>query len=57
MAILADARPCAHTTPPRRIVASYAGTVSGLRAALLTGATLSPAAPAATTALTAGGAR
>ncbi|MER7164474.1 hypothetical protein ABT336_00125 [Micromonospora sp. NPDC000207] len=41
MAILADVRPCAHTAPPRRrLVAAYGGPVSGLRAALLTGAAL-----------------
>ncbi|MEU4781866.1 hypothetical protein [Micromonospora sp. NPDC023633] len=56
MAILADARPYAHPTPTRRIVASYAGTVAGLRAALLTGAVLTPAA-AGTPLSTAGGAR
>lgn len=39
MPIIADARPCAHTTLTRRIVASYAGSVSGLRTALRTGAT------------------
>ncbi|MEU6387677.1 hypothetical protein ABZ847_29440 [Streptomyces bauhiniae] len=40
MAILAHARPCAHTTPPRRLIAGYVGPASGLRAALLTGAAL-----------------
>ncbi|MFI9526373.1 hypothetical protein [Micromonospora rosaria] len=50
MAILADARPCAHTAPPRRLVAGYVGPAAGLRTALLTGAAL--ARPVAT-----GGAR
>ncbi|MFI2663758.1 hypothetical protein [Micromonospora carbonacea] len=41
MAILADARPCAHTAPPRRrLIAAYGGPISGLRAALLSGAAL-----------------
>lgn len=34
MPIIADARPRAHTTPPRRLVAGYVGTVAGLRARL-----------------------
>lgn len=38
MPIIADARPCAHITPPRRIIAGYVGPASGLRTALLTGA-------------------
>ncbi|WP_320067847.1 hypothetical protein [Micromonospora sp. RTGN7] len=54
--IFAHARPCAHITPPRRIIAGYVGPAAGLRTALLTGAALRPAAPAATV-LTAGGAR
>ncbi|SCL15018.1 hypothetical protein [Micromonospora inyonensis] len=55
MHIIADARSCAHTTPTRRGVASYAGPASGLRAALLTSAALGR--PTVATALTAGGAR
>jgi len=55
MAILADVRPCAHTTPPRRLVASYVGPAAGLRTALLTGAALGHA--TGTPLSTAGGAR
>lgn len=55
MHIIADARPCAHTTPPR-LVAGYVGPVSGLRTALLTGAALGRPTRTAT-ALTAGAAR
>lgn len=40
MPIIPDARPCAHPTPPRRLIAGYVGPASGLRAALLTGAAL-----------------
>jgi hypothetical protein len=53
--IIADARPCALTTPPR-LVAGYVGPASGLRTALLTGAALGRPARTAI-ALTAGGAR
>jgi len=54
MAILADARPCAHITLPRQLIAGYAGPASGLRTALLTGAAT---ASCIRRPLTAGGAR
>lgn len=50
MPIIPDVRPCAHTTPPRRMIAGYVGPAAGLRAALLSGAALGRPA-------TAGGAR
>lgn len=40
MHIIAHARPCAHATPPRRLVAGYVGPAAGPSAALLSGAAL-----------------
>jgi hypothetical protein len=53
--IIHDAPPCAHIPPARRLVASYAGSVAGLRAALRDVTLGRPTRTA--TALTAGGAR
>lgn len=55
MHIIPDARPCAHTTPPRRLLAAYVGPAAGLSAALLTGAALGR--PAVRPATATGGAR